>query len=102
LIRWIILGRGHVAGELLDRMSSPKPKTIKPSKVICFEGLLWAQLGSNQRPPDYEFLIGISTGLHRFVSSCTSLIYFTLYVKDYTDLHGFVEILAPKLAPNNN
>jgi hypothetical protein len=50
------------------------------------------------RPPDYEFLIGNSIGLHRFVSVCTSLNYFTLNVKYYTDLHEFVEILAPKLA----
>jgi len=35
-------------------------------------GPSWARM----RPPDYEFQIGISTGLHRFV-----------------------EILAPKLAP---
>ena len=34
---------------------------------------LWAQLGSNQRPPDYEFQMGISIGLHRFVAVCTSI-----------------------------
>ena len=55
-------------------------------------------MGSNHRPPDYEFPIELSTGLHRVVSVCTSLSYFTLYVKDYTGLHAFVEILAPKLA----
>ena len=71
--------------------------TIKPLHGLYLERLRWAQMGSNQRPPDYEFLIGFSTGSHRFVSSCTGLIYFTLYVKDYTDLHGFVETLAPKL-----
>ncbi len=56
-------------------------------------------MGSNHRPPDYEFPIGISTGLHRFVSLCTSLSYFTLKVKYYTGLHEFVEKLARKLAP---
>ena len=59
---------------------------------------MWAQLGSNQGPPDYEFPIGISIGLHRFVSVCTSLSYFTVKVKYYIGLHGFVEILAKKLA----
>ena len=61
---------------------------------------MWAQLGLNQRPPDYEFQIGISSGLHRFVCVCTRLSYSTLYVKDYTYLYDFVEILAPKLAPS--
>ena len=65
-----------------------KPTTRILLQVVGYQ--LWAQLGSNHRPPDYEFQIGISTGLHRFVSVCTSLSYFTLYVKDYTDLHGFV------------
>jgi hypothetical protein len=51
---------------------------------------LWAQLGSNQRPPDYEFLIGISIGLHRFVSLCTRISYNTLKEKYYTVLHDFV------------
>ena len=51
---------------------------------------MWAHLGLNQGPPDYEFPIGISTRLYRLVCVCTSLSYFTLYVKDYTDLHGFV------------
>jgi len=27
----------------------------------------WAQLGSNQRPPDYEFYYLVSTGLYRFI-----------------------------------
>ena len=53
-------------------------------------------MGSNHRPPDYEFQIGNFIGLHRFVSVCTSLSYFTLNVKYYTDLHEFVEILAQK------
>ncbi len=60
---------------------------------------MWAQLGSNQRPPDYEFQIGNSTRLYTFVCVCTSLSYFTLNVKYYTDFHGFVEILAQNLAP---
>ena len=55
--------------------------------------------GLEPSTPDYEFQIGLSTGLHRFVSVCTSLSYFTLKVKYYTGLHGFVEILAQKLAP---
>ncbi len=59
---------------------------------------MWAHLGSNATP-DYEFQIGNSTRLHRFVSICTSLSYFKLKVKYYTGLHGFVEILAQKLAP---
>jgi hypothetical protein len=59
----------------------------------------WAHLGSNQGPPEYEFHIGISTGLHRFVSLCASISYNTLKVKYYTGLHGFVEILAQNLAP---
>ncbi len=58
-------------------------------------GPSWARM----LPPDYEFQFGISTRLHRFVSVCTSLSYFTLIVKYYTSLHGFVEILAQKLAP---
>jgi hypothetical protein len=29
----------------------------------------WAQMGSNQRPPDYELSIYNPIGLHRFVSS---------------------------------
>jgi hypothetical protein len=61
---------------------------------------MWAHLGSNQGPPDYEFQIGISIHLHRFVSVWTSLIYFTIKIKYYTGLHEFLEILAPKLAPN--
>jgi hypothetical protein len=60
---------------------------------------MWAHLGSNQEPPDYEFHIGIYTGLHRFVSICTSISSNTLKVKYYTGLHGFVEILAQNLAP---
>ena len=50
----------------------------------------WAQLGSNQRPPDYEFPIVNSTGLHRFVCVCTRLSYITLNVKYYTYLYVFV------------
>ena len=46
-LRWSFLGRGlTVAGE-----------RKKPFKVLNFERLCelwWAQLGSNQRPPDYE------------------------------------------------
>jgi hypothetical protein len=60
--------------------------------------LKWAQLGSNQRPPDYEFPIVISIGLHGFVSVCACLSYFTLKVKYYTGLHDFIEILAQILA----
>ena len=56
-------------------------------------------MGSNHGPPDYEFQIGISIGLHRFVTVCTSIIYYTLNVKYYTELHDFVEILAQNLAP---
>jgi hypothetical protein len=52
------------------------------------------------RPPDYEFQIGNSTGLHRFVCVCTSLSYFTLNVKYYTGLHDFVDILAPNWHQN--
>ena len=59
---------------------------------------MWAQMGSNHRPPDYEFLITNSRRLHRFVCVCTSLSYFTLNVKYLTVLHDFVEILAKKLA----
>ena len=59
----------------------------------------WAQLGSNQRPPDYELQIGISMGLHRFVSVYTSLFCNRIIVKDFMDLHHFRQILAPKLAP---
>ena len=55
MIRWIILERGQAAGWLRDRLGSLKPKTIKPFKAIYFDGIRWAQLGSNQRPPDYEF-----------------------------------------------
>jgi hypothetical protein len=60
---------------------------------------MWAQMGSNATP-DYEFQIGISIGLHRFVSLCTSISYITLNVKYYTELHVFVQILAQNLAPN--
>jgi hypothetical protein len=59
---------------------------------------MWAQMGSNHRPPDYEFQMEVSRRLHRFVCVCTSLIYFTLKIKYYTGLHVFVEILAKKLA----
>ncbi len=61
---------------------------------------MWAHLGSNQGPPDYEFQIGISKGLHTYVSLCTSISYNTLNAKYYTGLHGFVEILAQNLAPD--
>jgi hypothetical protein len=49
------------------------------------------------RPPDYEFQLEVSTRLHRFVSVCTSLNYFTLNENYYTYLQGFVEILAHKI-----
>ena len=54
----------------------------------------WAHLGSNHRPPDYEFPTEVSIRLHTFVSVCTSISYNTLKVKYYTGLHGFVEILV--------
>ncbi len=34
--------------------------------------LLWAQLGSNQRPPDYECQMRVASDLHRFVYVYTS------------------------------
>ena len=45
----------------------------------------WAQKGSNHGPPDYEFQMEVSIGLHRFVFVCTSLSYSNLNVKDYMD-----------------
>jgi hypothetical protein len=78
--------------------NSHQPKQSKPGtkekttyKINC-KWLItkWAQMGSNHRPPDYEFQIGISTRLHRFVSLCTSISYITLNVKYDTELHGFV------------
>jgi hypothetical protein len=78
----------------------------------------WAQLGSNadafgqhpdlngfailrqdQRPPDYELVMRVSTDLHRFVSVCTSLFCSTIIVKDFTDLYRYGENTGPKLAP---
>jgi len=50
---------------------------------------MWAQLGSNQRPPDYERQMRVSTGLHGFVSVCTSLFCNRIIVKDYTDLYRY-------------
>ena len=73
-----------------------KPTTWILLQVVGYQ--LWAHLGSNQGPPDYECSLPDSIRLHTFVSVCTSLSYFTLNVKDYTGLDEFVEILAPKLA----
>jgi len=79
------------------RQPGTKEKTTY--KINCKWFIIkWAQLGSNQRPPDYEFQIGISIRLHRFVSLCTSISGSTLNVKNYIELHGFEEILALKLA----
>ena len=52
-------------------------------KMIRWIILGRGQAGGKLRPPDYEFSFEISTGLHRFVSLCTSISYFTLNVKDY-------------------
>jgi hypothetical protein len=52
-----------------------------------FGGRRWAQLGSNQRPPDYELQMRVSIDLHRFVSLCTSLFCNRIIVKDFTDLY---------------
>ena len=52
----------------------------------------------NQRSPDYERQIGVSIGLHRFVSVCTSLFCNRIIVKDFTDIYRFGQMLALKLA----
>jgi hypothetical protein len=46
----------------------PGAKEKTTYKINCKWLIIkWAQMGSNHRPPDYEFHIGIYTGLHRFV-----------------------------------
>ena len=42
---------------------------------------------SGQRPPYYELQMRVSTGLHRFVSVCTSSFCNRIIVKDFTDLY---------------
>jgi len=59
----------------LSTKSWHKPGTKEKTtyKINCKWLIIkWAQMGSNHRPPDYEFQIGDFTGLHRFVSLCTS------------------------------
>ena len=73
-----------------------KPPTNNFVSGWLLSGPSWARM----LPPDYEFQIGISIRLHRFVCICTSIIYSLLNVKDSMGLHWFVEILAKKLAPN--
>jgi len=63
---------------------------------------MWAQLGSNQRPPDYERQMRVSTGLHRFVSVCTSLFCNRIIVKDYTDLYRYGGNTGTKTGTNFN
>ena len=57
---------------------------------------MWAQLGSNQRPPDYERQMRVSTGLHRFVSVCTSLFCNRIIVKDFMVLYRYGENTGTK------
>jgi len=57
-------------------------------------------VGPDGLEPSTPWLWESNRDLHRVVSVCTSLSYFTLKVKYYTGLHGFVEILAKKLATN--
>jgi hypothetical protein len=42
---------------------------------------------SGQRPPYYELQMRVSTGLHRFVSVCTSSFCNRIIVKDFTVLY---------------
>jgi len=63
---------------------------------------MWAQLGSNQRPPDYERQMRVSTGLHRFVSVCNSLFCNRIIVKDYTDLYRYGGNTGTKTGTKNN
>jgi len=66
-----------------------KPGAQKKPLFISGWFSVWAQLGSNQRPPDYERQMRVSTGLHRFVSVCTSLSCCRVIVKDYRVLYQF-------------
>ena len=72
---------------------------------------LWAQpdllLNSasregNQRSPDYDLLMMVSTDIHRFVSVCTSSFYCRIIIKDFRDLYRFGENPGTRTGTKNN
>jgi hypothetical protein len=63
---------------------------------------LWAQLGSNQRPPDYERQMGFSSVLHRFVTLCTRLFCNRIIVEDFTVLYRYGGNPGTKTGTRNN